>query len=37
MENGGKIWQKARPTQGYWAAPAANNDDIFGATDKRKR
>ena len=37
MENGGKLWQKARPTQAYWAALAANNDDIFGATDKRKR
>jgi len=29
-ENGGKPWQKPRPTQGYRpAAAAANSDDIF--------
>lgn len=37
MENGGKLWQKPRSTQGYRpAAAAASSDDIFAQMIKEK-
>jgi hypothetical protein len=37
MENGGKLWQKAKPTQGYRpAVAAANSEDIFAQLIKEK-